>query len=621
MPSSRSAAAAAMHAPRGIGGLLALQQTVGNRAVVQMTRDAAKPRTKRFIPASRRKPGPRKAKWLRELEAQQAAERQAEAQRAQQQRDRLTAQGAKDLLTDRIRAGIGGHGGIQEQLGLGADLRGLFQQALPEASQSYTGFAQGHKHAAKFLAAHQIAAPATIETHAGQLAADPQILSEDAQEHLEEYERGYPAKLSAHQRGELPAAPMTPQEFLADRHRRSRIRTAGVWAEHASALLAIKQGAAGAHDADADADEGRDLTGRLGYLLMTTEAADLFSGITGGADPKEGVPRRQGRPKLAIDLADVFSTAACHKDADQVLHLMAGALIAKGVQPIRDEAESRALQAKILGAVNGSKASTKVLKLTNKSTHSIAFLIGDKATRLETIAGQNSETIAYNTLIHYKVRAVELAGELSAGFSKVLKFGQAEAFEWDLYTGTDLPTLTRRVDQHLAAGVTALRAGLAIGDVERHQEHGGAAPRLDALSLPLAELNTEAHAQVLVMDKAQPISKRKLVPQTSYRVQYRGKWMKATYLGPDEEAPAWMRPAARFKIVEVRASYQNPVADERTITLQQFATEIGLGGHLRELMDTANLTGQTLGVAKKLYVVFDPGNVPSKLRSLKVRKA
>ncbi|HSK01594.1 MAG TPA: hypothetical protein VK932_10155, partial [Kofleriaceae bacterium] len=606
----------------GAGGMLALQNAAGNRAVAGMIQ--AKPATRRFINPARRRTGPKKAKWLRELEARQEQERQAQ----QRQQDRLTAQGTKELLTDRIRTGVGG---VRERLGF-TDMRDLFQQALPAAHERYTEFAEGHQLHSKFPPAEAITSQGFIEEHAQRLRHDRSIESPDAKEHLAGYMRTYPEELRKFQAGERATEPMSPEAFLEDRHERARIRSAGIWAEHASGYFSIVQGAQGPAETDEDPNEGRDLTGRLGYLLMTTAPEDLFSGLIGGSDPKEGAPRRSGQGKLALDLEDIFSSAACHKDAAQMLHLMAGRLISRGVETLSTQEHEAALIGKIMAAIQGSRATSKVLKLTDRTTHSIAYLIGDKATKLETIAGRNSDAILFNNLIHCKVNEAEVAKALKDGLSRIaMTFNRTSTLEWDLYEGVDQPRLASRVDKHLREGVTALGAGLAIENIERQQrarisaeeEKEAAPPRPEArlghdrFVLPFSELNTGAHAQVFPMSKDQPVSKRKLVANTSYRLQYRGKWMKATYLGLDDQSPAWMKPAALFAISEVRASFSNPVLDELSLNIVQFAMQAGIGGQVMKLMNTANLTGETFG---NLLVVSDPGNQPTKNRTLKVRR-
>lgn len=609
-----------------LDGPLSTSAGAGGTALQMVRNPPGGQRTKRSINPARRRPGPRKAKWLRELEARQEQERQAQ----QRQNDRLTSGGTKDLLTDRIRTGVGG---VRQRLGF-ANMQDLFQQALPAAHESYTEFARGHQLGKKFPPAAAISGQEDIERHAQRIRTDKSIESSDAREHLEGYLRTYPEELRKHQVGERPTRPLSPDEYLEDRHERSRIKNSGVWAEHASAYLSIARGAKGSSEPDEDPRDGRDLTGRLGYLLMTTAPADLFSGLTGGSDPKEGAPRKSGPGKLALDLEGIFSSAACHKDADQMLHLMAGSLISKGVETLSSAEHEAALVARIMQAIQGSKATSKVLKLTDKTTHSIAYLIGDKAAKLETIAAPNSDTILYNNLIHFKVNEVEVQTALKSGLSRIaMTYKRTATLEWDLYEGVDQPQFASRVDKHLSEGVTALGAGLTIGNIERRQSRGvsaeaeeekEAAPRQpktglghDQIVLPFSELNTRDHAKVFPMSKDQPISKRKLVAQTSYRVQYRGKWMKATYVGLDGQAPAWMKPAALFTVNEVRDSFSNPVLDTFDINVVMFAGRAGIGGQVRTLMDTADLTGKTFGAFR---VVSDPGNHPNKNRTLKVQR-
>jgi hypothetical protein len=283
-------------------------------------------------------------------------------------------------------------------------------------------------------------------------------------------------------------------------------------------------------------------------------------------------------------------------------------------------------------AIQGSSATSKVLKLTDKTTHSIAYLIGDQAAKLETVAGKNSDTILYNSLIHFKVNEVQVEKALKDGLVRIaMTFKRTASLEWDLYEGVDQSQFASRVDKHLSEGVTALGAGLTIGNIERRQSRdvpanagnkaGAPPPKTglghDQIVLPLGELNTGDHAQVFPMDKDQLISKRKLVAQTSYRVQYRGKWMKATYVGLDAQAPAWMKPAALFTINEVRDSLSSPVLDTFEINVALFAGRAGIGGQVRALMDTADLTGKTFGAFR---VVSDPGNHPNKNRTLKVQR-
>ena len=214
-----------------------------------------------------------------------------------------------------------------------------------------------------------------------------------------------------------------------------------------------------------------------------------FKGLTGGRDPIEGVEALTGPLKLVLEMAEVFSVAACHKDADQMMRLMSDRLIVKGVVTLEasqgagiGEDQERLTQV-VMTAVAACPTKMCVLKLTNETNHSAVYLIEDVnvpgesadswrkikgSTKYETTAGPDSDAILYNDLIRSAVSPAEARKDIAAGIKHVAATYQGAAtVRWEVHTATSSTEMERRVDTHLRKGATAFSVGVGVAGHEQ----------------------------------------------------------------------------------------------------------------------------------------------------------
>jgi hypothetical protein len=440
---------------------------------------------------------------------------------------------------------------------------------------------------------------------------------------------------------------LNESDYISDQHKRARIKVAGTWAEAARAYFEInarlQRWVQEPEDRDDDAEDGRDATGRLGYRLMTGSGGDLFTGLTGGPDIKEGERVQSGIKGLSLALADIFSTAACHKDAEQMMDLMAGPLLLKGTaQLVRDGHENQLLEVISL-AVNQMPGSSKVLKLTNFQHHSVVFLISGQeddatANRYHTIAGKNAKHILYNEIINDSITPGEFREALRSGISRASNFhilGMTD-LHWELYQATNMEVMSERVDAHLSESASALGMGLLIDGLDERRKNdflssghsnestsGEIGPDFVA-RLPFKEIDTQAHLKIYELESQNLVTSNDL-EKKSYRLHYRGRWMEATYGGPTEDVPSYMKPCAIFYIKSVAQNLELPKlppvmssalgVKSESKRLADFARETGRNFNTTEDLSGRKFVGETDG---KTYTVLSDPDSPKTERLITV---
>jgi hypothetical protein len=433
----------------------------------------------------------------------------------------------------------------------------ILKLAFEPAARAYIQFCQQSPYAKLLPNIEEITSQEAIIQHYERLRKEQAIVSSDVDEHLKEHSAKF-------ENSEAKA------KYIQDQHERARSKAAGTWAEIAQAYFSVYSKLSTL--SQTEVEEGRGSAGRLAYMLMTVSAKDLFEGLVGGTDIKEGVKERTGVVKLVQDIADVFSSAACHKDAEQMMLLMAGRLFVKGEAALKGPDDVPPLLMTIMSALGSCPGERCVLKLTNEQNHSAVYLVGEQTkdkqatrggARYHTIAGQDSEDILYNQLVESTTHIRELGQLVKNGLDTIAKAYMGPAtLKWEVHTATDLKTMFNRVDTRLREGESALSVGLGVAEFERRGRDkmlGNLVKETDSVFLlPVDEIEAATHAQVHLLRFARPLKIGDLKIGEEYRVFYRGRWIKARFMGLRKDVPKWSGTAAAFLILDTGEKFAKP---------------------------------------------------------------
>ena len=363
---------------------------------------------------------------------------------------------------------------------------------------------------------------------------------------------------------------VTKEDYLADRHRRARIRAASVWSQAASMLmrllarrseLAGTSGGVAAELAVRTAKtQGRDHNGRVFCFLMSTDTGDVLR-QTGVDASDSGTRRAQGAGSFTDKLVDLFSSAACHKDARDITDMLSSENHS-GTQQITVTSlnELPRVLTTIMAAVTGCDALVKLLKLSVYDNHSMVFIIGPAgATRLETVAARDSKTIMVNDLIQHTVEQQDPGAAVRAGLLQLCKSDKAVQLEFEVHRATSQETADERIHDKLRAGLTRLGLGMAIGSREMTATY----PAVQTITRRTALRIPERGARdggIAFYELATPAAVTVPQPGAEYRVRVEGSWLRVRVDAiTGEGRPAWMYPMVELTVQNVNSNLENPV--------------------------------------------------------------
>jgi Domain of unknown function (DUF4157) len=383
----------------------------------------------------------------------------------------------------------------------------------------------------------------------------------------------------------------TKEAYCEKRHIFERKRAAGAWAQAAAPaaqiLARLKQitgtGLTEKIQQRTEQKERRDLQGRLGFLLTSTDTGDLLPQAL-GVNSRDDTSRPQGSGVLAQRLTDVFSTAACHADARRYCDLLsAGQTTGPTKVTVDSQQAIQPLVAAIESAVTGCKSEVKLLKLSVYNNHSVLFVISaGGATRLETVAAVDSKSILLNDLIRGHAQTIpNVIQAIDAGVRGLCRTeGEAVELEYEVHAAATMEEVEERVDHQLRESMAQLTLGLTIGSwemaglyerqrqglqdkkpSETMNDHGvtPVVPR-DRLCLPKA-CATGGNMKFFALDSAAQIAAP--VAGTTYRLQCQGSWLRVEVAQVlDAGEPAWLYPMLALRVTKVDRSLADPEVQE-----------------------------------------------------------
>jgi hypothetical protein len=540
----------------------------------------------------------------------------------------LSPENVKELFTKAMRAGVAKYAKVANL----TNEKDVYGEALKFALITYDNVVAGLNPSLEgviqFPRAEEITGTEYIEALSAAIKNNQAIRGEGWQEHYEEYrksssaqqgqaqgisaeepkaaveanpdiggagfEEHHAAHLASSSTQQGQAQGISAEESLKKFSAGARSKIAGSWAGAAATVVRLRELLAAANRpshsqallAATAAREGRDVPGRLAYRLVNAQPEGIADALLGN-DPKEGAGTQRGTGQLGLDIANAFTDAACHNDARQMSDLMSQKLFAKGSMVVGDERAIQQSIQKILVAIDQCPGARQVLKLTNFANHSALYLVGDKqATKYESIAGTDSNTILYNHLIRYDVTRSQLKPTLDAG-ARAIAAGGEKILRWEVHQATTLEQLRARVEERLRRGTTEVTLGLALAAHEKQQEvetrgdeaaygdaaahdddapqgddaaHGLDLARYKNLAIPRQLINTDAKSSVTLYNLSDTKTPGQLVPDAQYRMNARGRWMLVTYIGTmdAEGLPDWMNPCEQFHLEEVGGRFERP---------------------------------------------------------------
>lgn len=376
----------------------------------------------------------------------------------------------------------------------------------------------------------------------------------------------------------------TKETYVASRHQAERQKAASGWAQAAASVVRIADRAHGGTGLteqikrNAEKREGRDLNGRLGYFLMSTATDDTMKQL--GVDATDHMTgRAQGAGALADRLTDLFSSAACHKDARDMCDLLSQQRHGEVTKRIvESEDEVPAALGSVMSAISSCPGPTKLLKLSVYNNHSMLFVIGEDeaATKLETVAAQDSKSIMINDLIRNQVSLQSARASVAAGLASLCKSEGSVELEYEVHQAATMEGVEGRVQDRLSERMTQLGVGMAVGSWEMADLHErqqdllelkgedledtyGVAPiakrqqlKVPARSARGGRLTFHALASDTVVDDPQA--------GAEYRIESEGSWLHVKVDNVVEDGqPAWLYPMLALSIINVNPNLSRPV--------------------------------------------------------------
>ncbi|HEX7836991.1 MAG TPA: hypothetical protein VF469_05980 [Kofleriaceae bacterium] len=453
----------------------------------------------------------------------------------------------------------------------------------------------------------------------------PELTDSLAEEHWAEHQAQVTANGGTH------------EAYLAERHQAERQKAAAAWSQAAAKVveLADRQRATGPGATLQDQikqrtakKEGRDHAGRLGYFAMTTDTDDVMGQMgVNAADPMTG--RAQGGGALTAHLADIFSSAACHKDARQTCDLLSQKIHGAATQRTVHAAEEvPGVLGEIMGAVDSCPGPVKLVKLSVYDNHSMLFVIGEgRATRLETVAAPDSKSILVNDLIRNPVTTQQASAAIKDGLTSLCKSEHAVELEYEVHQAASHDTVEGRVHDKLRRNMTQVGVGMAVGSWEMADLHERQQDLLEArgedldgsygvkditgrsrVNLPESsardgKLNFHALSEDTVVTEPRA--------GTEYRVESEGSWLHVKVENIVAEGqPAWMYPMLELAILKVNPNLRTPIAPASAEVSKPLAmwSPMFKGFNLAELK-SADLTGRVFQKhnGEAWIVTQDPG--------------
>lgn len=409
------------------------------------------------------------------------------------------------------------------------------------------------------------------------------------------------------------------EDYIAERHGAERQKAASAWAQAAAPIVQIMARARRPATTKellarrAEPQDGRDHSGRVGYLLMTTETDDVMRRVGVNANDQM-TGRAQGAGALAAQLPDLFSGAACHKDARDMCDLLSQRLHA-GPSKLALESREEVPSAidSVASAVAECPGPVKVLKLSVYNNHSVLYVIGaGGASRHETVAATDSKSIMINDLIRNEISLADARQSITAGVTALCTAEGRIALEYEVHQAADLETVQGRTRDQLGDRMTQLGVGMAVGSWEMadlHERQQDALDRkkppeyLDAtygvgpiakrqqLKLPVRSARGD-HVTFYELASATRVTD----PQAGaeYRIHSDGSWMRAKVAQIIQSGePAWLYPMLDLNIIDVKPQLADPVVPVSEGSVRMLAMWNGFFSNFRvQDLKEQNLTGR-----------------------------